>query len=155
LGFDEAFEGAWSFLQGDMEIQVVSIPMLVVLKIVAVMDREDVRHKKDGTDIAFILEHYLNVGNRSRLKGNGSDADLMQACGDDLDAATAQLLGRDMARAMLPRTQERIADYIRGQVEGRSRCQLVHGLMTSSRFSTFPAARGCLRNILTGIEENV
>ena len=78
LGFEEAFEHTWSFRLDEMDIKVVSLPMLVVLKIVAVMDRERVRHKRDGTDIAFILENYLDAGNRFRL-GEGPDADLMAA----------------------------------------------------------------------------
>ncbi|MCC5842747.1 MAG: hypothetical protein JJU05_00710 [Verrucomicrobia bacterium] len=131
--------------------KIVSLPMLVVLKIVAVMDREHARHKKDGTDIAFILENYLNAGNGLRLL-EGPNADLMAACGNDLDAATARLLGRDMATEMHPDTRNRIRTYLEEQVKSSGRCHLVHGLMASSRFPTFPVARACLGNVLAGIE---
>jgi predicted nucleotidyltransferase len=153
LGFEEAFEHAWTFRLEKDDIRVVSLPMLVVLKIVAVMDRETVRHKKDGTDIAFILEHYLDAGNRHRLLED-PDRDLMAACDNDLDAATAQLLGRDMNRAMRPNTRTGIRAYLRRQVESRGRCHLVHGLMESSRFATFPVARACLHHLLTGLEKD-
>ncbi|MEX2608091.1 MAG: hypothetical protein WD708_12165 [Kiritimatiellia bacterium] len=154
LGFEEAFERTWSFRLDDMDFRVVSLPMLVVLKIVAVMDREQVRHKKDGTDIAFILEHYLDVGNRSRLL-EGPEAELMAACDNDLDAATARLLGRDMVRGLRSNTRIRLLAYLREQVDGRGRCHLVHGLMESSRYATFPVARVCLGNLLAGILSSV
>lgn len=152
LGFREAFENAFNFeLEGRL-IHVISIPMLVALKIVAMMDREEVRHKKDGTDIAFILEHYLDAGNRSRLL-EGPDADLMEACDNDLDAATAQLIGRDMSRFMHKNTRDRFLTYMREQVESRSRCHFVHGLMESSRYISFPQARLCVENLLIGMEK--
>lgn len=154
LGFEEAYEHSRVFQLDAMDINVVSLPMLVVLKIVAVMDREQVRHKKDGTDIAFILENYLDAGNRSRLL-EGPGADLMAACNNDLDAATARLLGLDMAMEMRPDTRNRILAYLGEQVKSRGRCHLVHGLMESSRYPTFPTARECLRNLLTGIEGRV
>lgn len=154
LGFEDAFESTWSFPFDERDIKVVSLPMLVVLKIVAVMDRELDRHKKDGTDIAFILEHYLDVGNRSRLL-EGPEAELMAACDNDLDAATARLLGRDMVRILRPNTRIRLLAYLLEQVEGRGRCHLVHGLMESSRYATFPQARACLRNLLIGMGGNV
>lgn len=151
LGFQEAFEHSRVFRVDQMDIKVVSLPMLVVLKIVAVMDREHARHKKDGTDIAFILENYLDAGNRLRLL-EGPDAHLMAACGNDLDAATARLLGLDMAMQMRPDTRNRIRAYLEEQVKSSGRCHLVHGLMESSRFATFPVARACLSNLLAGIE---
>lgn len=151
LGFEEAFEHTWTFEMEGQSIRVVSIPMLVALKIVAVMDREIVRHKKDGTDISFILEHYLEAGNRHRLL-EGEDADLLDLCDKDLDTATAGLLGRDLARTLRPKTRGRIQDYLQIQTDSSGRVYLVRGLMTSSRHPTFPKARACLQNILTGME---
>ena len=99
IGLQDAFEHALHLAVScdgqTQSISFISAPALVMLKIVAVHDRPEDRFKKDGTDIGFVIKHYLDIGNRNRLKAPPED-DIMARVGDDLDLATAMLLGRDI-----------------------------------------------------------
>lgn len=154
VGFDEAFEHAdWLPVNDDKgntyRIAVVPVPALVVLKLVAICDRPLKRHKKDGTDIAFILSHYLD-GEARKLVLSDSSADLLRGAEADPDLVTARVLGRDMGRLLKPATSEKIQQIIRHDIESNSRCYLVRGLIGKS-FPGFARARTIVANILEGM----
>jgi len=133
------------------ELPVISIPALVMLKIVAVHDRPRDRFKKDGTDIGFVIKHYLDAGNHERLFRPPED-DIMRRVGDDLDLATARLIGRDIAAICSPDTKEHIHGLLQRETTSRSRCPLVRGLSRTCGGS-FPRALSLLASITEGLNE--
>ena len=98
---------------------------------------EKLRHMKDGTDISFIVEHYLDTGRRQRLL-SPSGLEILRGCGNDLDLASAVLLGRDMAEMMEDRTKTFLQKLLQHETQSGSRCHVVRGMMSSKRYSTFP-----------------
>jgi predicted nucleotidyltransferase len=156
LGFDEAFAQSDTLVFRDsmdqkLAVAVAPITGLAVLKLVAITDRPERRHKKDGTDIAFIIANYLDVGNRERLL-HGDDKDIMVSVKGDLAMASARLLGRDMARLVVQPTRERVGELLAHDVESDSRCFLVRGLI-GRHFPGFPAARTAAVQILEGMHD--
>ncbi len=156
LGFDEAFTQSDTLVLRDskdqkLHIAVAPITGLAVLKLVAIADRPERRHKKDGTDIAFIIANYLDVGNRERLL-QGGDMDIMVRVSGDLILASARLLGRDMARLVAESTRQRVGELLAHDVESDSRCFLVRGLI-GRHFPGFPAARTAALQILEGMHD--
>jgi predicted nucleotidyltransferase len=98
LGYAEANAAAIPVaLPQDQIVQVVSLPMLAVLKVLAWKDRHRVTQGKDATDLALIMRRYLEAGHLDRLY-----ADFAYVINDDFDfePTSAWLLGRD-ARAQL------------------------------------------------------
>ena len=95
MGFQEALDAAL-FLpltnasRSQVKISLITIPSLAMLKIVAFYDRLT-RRTKDGKDIAFVIQHYLQAGNAGRLEGN-----LQSRAAQDREVAGAVLLGRDI-----------------------------------------------------------
>jgi predicted nucleotidyltransferase len=108
------------------EVPLITIPALVMLKVVAVHDRPSARFKKDGTDVGFVIRHYLDVGNRERLAG--PDGDVMDRTGSDLDLASAMLIGRDIRAACSAETREYVLGLLEREISSRSRCPLVRGM---------------------------
>ena len=129
-------------------LPMVTIPALVMLKIVAVHDRPEDRFKKDGTDIGFIIRHYLDVGNRGRL--SGPDADVMDRTGDDLDLAAAMLVGRDIASICCEDTAEHVLELLGHETASGSRCHLVRGLRKTWR-GDFARARDVIAHLTEGL----
>lgn len=75
-------------------VTVVSLPAMVILKILAWSDRPD--RDKHASDVLLILRHYHEAGQFDRLYADG--ADLMAAFDYDIELAGAALLGRDARR---------------------------------------------------------
>ncbi len=68
LGFREAFAHTITVrLPGPVEVQVVSLPALAMLKVLAWEDRRHEFPTKDAQDLALITRNYLDAGNRDRL----------------------------------------------------------------------------------------
>ena len=77
VGLQDAFDRPlWMEVAGDggpQRIRFVSAAALVMLKMVAVHDRPEARHKRDGTDIGFVIGNYLEIGNNERLRTAPND----------------------------------------------------------------------------------
>ena len=101
VGIQDAYEHALEFeiVSAGLRhaIKFISLPALVLLKIVAVYDRPEARFKKDTSDIGFVIRKYLEVGNKERLEHFPHD-DIYREVGTDLDRATARLLGAVVGR---------------------------------------------------------
>ncbi len=154
VGFDEAFEHADTLVLSDdlgqtHRIAVAPIPALVVLKLVAICDRPEIRHKKDGTDIAFILNNYLDVEARKRIASN-PPGDLLHGTEGDPDLAVARLLGSDIRKLLKPAASERIQVILRHEIESQSRCFVVRGLI-GRYYPTFSRAKEVVSNMLEGM----
>lgn len=131
-------------------IPFVSAPGLVLLKIVAISDRPDARFRRDGTDIGFVIGNYLAIGNRDRLRTPPHD-DIMGHVRNNLDLATAQLLGRDIAAMVSAPTRARLGDILNREAESRSRCPLTHGLQSAYFSGRFAEARAAVKALAEGV----
>lgn len=91
--YAEALESALEVDVGNgLMVHVVSIPALAALKLLAWNDR-GLKDNKDAQDLFFLLEHYHDADNHDRLYNEALE--LLEACGFDLTAAGAALLGYD------------------------------------------------------------
>jgi predicted nucleotidyltransferase len=156
VGFEDAFASAHilDLAEGKtspVQLAVVPVPAIVVLKLTAIYDRPEKRFKKDGTDIAFIISNYLDIGNRVRLQ-QGEDSDIVASVDGDLDCASAVLVGRDIARTISEGTRDHVRELMRHEVESGSRCHVLRG-MTGAAFPDFPRAREIMRAMLQGVEQ--
>lgn len=98
-GFQEAMRTAVTVrLPGNISVAVVNLPMLVLLKLFAWVDRKHTRPGVDAFDILLVLSNYLACGNQARLFEEHSD--LVDAPDFDYELTGAQLAGRDL-KAML------------------------------------------------------
>jgi predicted nucleotidyltransferase len=86
-------------IEENLIVRVVSIPGLMLLKLVAWSDRGR-ETDKDAADIYRLLTSYADAGNTDRLYDH--EMDLLETVGFDMDLAGAELLGRDDARLCSP-----------------------------------------------------
>ena len=98
-----AYPEAWKTsrpmkLPGGQTLQVISIPALAILKLVAWKDRRHTSHGKDAEDLWLLLRNYLEAGQLDRLYAE--EMHLFDHPNFDLDRAGAWLLGKD-ARQVL------------------------------------------------------
>lgn len=99
FGYREALVAASNvLLPGGTTAKAVSLPALVLLKLVCWQDRHYASPGKDAHDIALVLRHYLDAGNAERLFAEF--ADWTREDDFDYELAGARLLGVDM-RPML------------------------------------------------------
>lgn len=131
-------------------IPFVSLPGLVMLKVVAISDRPEDRYKRDGSDIGLVIEHYLAMGNRDRLLARPHDKLLRHAQGD-LDLATALLLGRDIAGMASAPTCMRLGEILGREVASQSWCPLTQGLQNRCFHGNFSRARAIVKALAEGV----
>jgi predicted nucleotidyltransferase len=108
IGFREADEHAISIeLAPGLHVRVVTIPTLVMLKLVAHRDRSKT---DDLTDVLFILEHY----SRNELEDRIFDELADQLASGELpfELAGSFLLGRDVATQCRPSSRPEVAGIL-------------------------------------------
>ena len=153
VGLQDAFEHSLQLpVESDgirCEIPMVTAPALVMLKVVAFHDRPEARSNRDGTDVGFVIRRYLDIGNRARLAN--SDADIMDRTGDDIDLASAMLLGRDIKSMCSEETREYVLGILEREVASGSRCPLVRGLARGFE-GEFARARSLLALLAEGMK---
>ncbi len=124
FGFQEVYDCTIEIkLPREQSIRVVSLPSLVVLKLIAWEDR---RHRRPGTDahdIAVILRHYLDAGNLERLSAEAPA--LLDAADFDYEEAGAWLLGHDMAELLADPARKRLNDLIQREIDTSGRVHLI------------------------------
>ncbi len=104
-GFSDALESAVQVkLDDSLTIPVVSIPVLIVLKLFAWLDRRQ-QNNKDADDIFTILRQYADAGNEDRLYGD--HLALLEEEGFDFELAGARLAGIDAAAVSSDQTRMR------------------------------------------------
>jgi len=92
-GYAEALEHAIQVdVGGGLVVNVVSIPALAALKILAWNDR-GLENNKDAQDFLFLLRHYHEAGNIDRVYEDALS--VMESCGYQIELAGAALLGYD------------------------------------------------------------
>jgi predicted nucleotidyltransferase len=148
FGFQEAYSASLPVrLPGPVDAQVVSLPALALLKIVAWQERHYDQPGKDAADLALIARNYLAMGNEKRMweeflswtEENNFDA----------DRAGARMLGVDIAALLDEAGRERIAAIIAGQADTDSPGVLPREMLPYDA----ERARVLLESILEGLFE--
>jgi predicted nucleotidyltransferase len=102
LGYREASATAVKVrMPGDLIVNVVSLPALAIMKLVAWTERRHTAPKKDAYDLWLLLRNYSDAGNQERLYGDALH--LVDAQNFDYESAGAWLLGSD-ARDVIERS---------------------------------------------------
>jgi predicted nucleotidyltransferase len=114
LGTRLAFEHAVALhIAPDLEVRVAPIPVISVLKMIAYLDRPEVRAKDLG-DLAHIMYGYV---------GDDSDRRFSVEVPDDLteyEDVAPYLLGRDIGKLVDPDERRRILDFV-SQIDDEAR----------------------------------
>lgn len=152
LGIQEAYDHAWQVRIDEMNLRVIPPCGMIYLKMLSIYDRPDARRKKDTQDINYVLKHYRNVTERDRLRSSGSDSDLMEKCGGDLELATARLAGRDIGSIIADETSKELAEILYKETTSGSRCPIAHTLASHYRGS-FQKSREVLKKIIEGLSD--
>lgn len=148
LGFREALASSLSIrLPEGVVASVVSLPALVLLKIIAWQDRHYRAPRKDAQDLALIAANYLDLGNMNRL-GDEFPA-WMEEDNFDLTHMGARMLGGDMAKLLDEAGRERLAAIVAEQADAEA-----PGLLPQEMFpQDADRARMLLDGILEGLYE--
>ncbi len=111
-GFSDGLESAVAVrLEKNLVVPVVSLPVLLVLKLLAWVDRK--HEKRDAADIHTLLKEYGDAGNEDRLYGE--ELNVLEAEGYDFELAGARLIGRDAALVISPDTRNRVRDILQSE----------------------------------------
>jgi len=111
-GFSDGLESAVPVrLEKNLVIPVVSLPVLLVLKLLAWVDRK--HEKRDAADIHTLLKEYGDAGNEDRLYGE--ELNVLEAEGYDFELAGASLIGHDAALVISPDTRNRVRDILQSE----------------------------------------
>lgn len=107
-GYREAHDSALDVeIEPGFTVRVVSLPAMVILKILAWNDRPD--RDKHAADVLLILRNYHQTGQLDRLYDDDNIA-LLEKHGYDLEVAGAALLGRDARRDVARETRAQVTN---------------------------------------------
>lgn len=108
-GFSDALQSAVPVrLEANLVVLVVSLPLLLVLKLFAWIDRK--HERKDAPDIYTLLRQYGDAGNEDRLYGE--EIGILEAEGYDVELAGARLLAIDASRVVSADTQKNLREIL-------------------------------------------
>jgi predicted nucleotidyltransferase len=128
-GFEDAFDHSAIVLlkkNPELKIKVCAPPGLAILKLMAWHEKYPER-SKDAKDILFLMEHYIDAGNESRL--HDQDRDLMDIHDFDYGLASPRLLGRDMAKIASVATRVHVMNVLRKESDTVSENRLAFDMM--------------------------
>ena len=129
LGFEDTYRNAQIVRLSDnpeLDIHFATPVGLAVLKIIAWQDRCP-DGSKDAQDLAYLMSNYMDAGNHERLFHEHGD--LLETDDFDYVRSGVQLLGRDMAKMMLPGTRDIVLQVLGDETEGQKRYRLVEDMM--------------------------
>ncbi len=127
FGFREAQDSCITvILPPNERVQVVSLPALAILKLVAWKERRFEQPGKDAHDLALIVRSYLDAGNHERLHSEIPDAG---GSPYDYVFGGAQLLGKDMARLLDAAGRERLGRLIADEADEQGQLRLAGEMM--------------------------
>jgi len=111
-GFSDGLESAVPVrLEKNLVIPVVSLPVLLVLKLLAWADRK--HEKRDAADIHTLFKEYGDAGNEDRLYS--AELNVLEAEGYDFELAGARLIGHDAALVISPDTRNRVRNILQSE----------------------------------------
>lgn len=144
LGLEEGSEN---------RLRVVTLPGLVVLKLVSFYERLLDRRRKDGADIAFTLAHYQHCGIKKRLMSDAA-MPIMDEVGGDILRASVHLLGRDIAAITSNDARQEIIDRLHREVYSGTQCPLAREVSIHVTRGRFSEARALLGDLLKGVSQS-
>jgi predicted nucleotidyltransferase len=157
LGFREAVDESVEIDLGDgLMVPVVTLPALVLLKILAWRDRR-VSKNNDASDLLLILRNYGQAGNTARIWDDG--ADRVEQNGFDVDLAASALLGRESRQIALPASfnavsailsDDAVYDTLRRDMQARAVAQTLDDFADGSD-RTLSAFRNALLGTSAGV----
>jgi len=127
LGFEDAYNDAMSVklrAEPELNVLVASPTSLAALKLMSWKERAP-ENTKDATDLIFIIQNYLDIGNHERLQDEHSDL-----VDEDFDyvRAGARLLGRDIATVLSDDAISVVDQIIKEQIAEGNRYPLVEDM---------------------------
>ncbi len=135
-GFKDALEAAVPVqLEGEFVIPVVSLPLLLILKLFAWVDRK--HEKRDAADIYILLRQYGDAGNEDRLYGE--HVRILESEGFNFESAGAYLLGLDAATAIPAKTRQAVREILQSDPQ---MTQLTNQMIASGGFDAV-STRNC------------
>ncbi len=152
LGIQEAHDQAWLVRIDEMECRVIPPCAMIYLKMFSTYDRPGARRKKDTQDIDFVMEHYLDVSGKKRLRTGGSDVDVMELESGDLQKAVARIAGRDIAGTVCSDAAAELSKILDQETTSGSRCPIAHELAGYHQ-GQFARARSILISLKAGFDE--
>jgi len=130
LGYREARESAVRIsLPQEQTLLTVSLPMLVVLKLLTWSDRHKRAPQKDASDLFLVLRNYLRGKNAERLYEEAEH--LLSKDDFDYDRAGAWLAGHDARSSIIKygedptRVLDVVKEILNAQIDPENRLQLV------------------------------
>lgn len=152
LGFEESLAAALLLPLPVTNAEQVSIPVvtlasLVMLKMMSFYDRPKERIR-DVRDIGFVVQHYLDAGNRERLL---AQPELVRRAARDPHEAAAVLLGQDMRAIAGMDTRNFLVERLGQETTSSSACPLAHALASKVCKGNFRTARTWLQSMLEGL----
>ncbi len=150
-GFQDAYDSALLIhISDETVIRLISLPGMAMLKILAWQDRHNEQPSKDTEDLALLLQNYARAGNEDRLFG--SEADIMKSAGSDMDLAGVQLLGRDMAVLMKPKTCRTVLEIIEQTTDPFNNDRLIIDIEPHIPGADYERIQLLLENLKKGIK---
>lgn len=152
LGFADAWRHSLSLrIAANCEIRVLSLPGLMLLKLIAWEDRHLETPKKDASDIALLLRQYSDAGNLDRLYNDHSN--ILEADAFDLGLAGSRLLGRDLAKLLNPATEALILGILERETNPAQSEMLITELAVYLPDRNAITAASLLGKLKQGVEE--
>lgn len=146
-GFEEALASSIPIqIEEDLIVRVASIPGLMILKLVAWLDRGR-ETDKDAADIYRLLTAYADADNTDRLYE--SEMDLLETAGFDMQLAGAELLGRDVGQLCSPSAVALIRSIV--ETEPSFESLVNHMIRTSAVVETAPFVQRMLAGFRRGL----
>ncbi|HTY61898.1 MAG TPA: hypothetical protein VMG30_06540 [Acidobacteriota bacterium] len=134
LRFGEALESSIdALLPSGQQVEVVSLPMLAVLKILAWSARRTIEPRKDASDLMLILQNYLDAGNSERLYSEAGQ--LLENSNFDYERAGAWLAGKDAMETIQKhslkanRIEEEVRSALAPEIDPAGPLRLIGDLM--------------------------
>ncbi len=151
-GFADAYQATQTVRlreNPELDIQIVTIPALVILKLMAWRDRPE--QSKDATDLAFLLRNYLDAGQTERLAQQHGD--LLAEYDFDFERAGARLLGRDIASFVSAATKQKLQQILSTETGEQKIYRLVEAMTHRENGQTFANNLALLNALYLGINE--
>jgi predicted nucleotidyltransferase len=150
-GFDDALRHCLPVEVGtDQVVNIVSLPGLAMLKLLAWNDRR-FDSTKDAQDLALLLRLY---GDFAKDRLFDSESELMERHGFDIEMAGAELLGQDIGATASEATALHLLSIMCGKNEGKIlNEQLVRDVSRYLPGREYRNAETMLKCVLSGIEK--
>jgi predicted nucleotidyltransferase len=98
------------------------------MKLIAWDDR---RFERDAQDLGFIMKHYFDAGNETRVIGDEAEnADLLNS-DFDYNLASARVLGRDVGKLLTEQSLKPVLKVLEEQTGDRTQYPLVNAMLAN------------------------